>query len=210
MPRVLCEKCQRPQSVCLCPHFVHLNAPCRLLILQHPSEQKQALATVPILQQCIEPCEVWVGEDFSQHAGLPELLQEGAGIRVVFPANEAAKWRFGENHGVQANSVSTLIVLDGTWKKAKKIWYLNPWLHALPTVSLTDFPKTQYRIRQSTIEASLSTLEAVMHSFNWLTNSQLYDDLSNPFMAMIEMQIQKMGEETFLAHYGASEEDLME
>ena len=65
MPRKLCDQCDRPENVCLCAHLVNLQAPCKVLILQHPSEQKQALATVPILQKCLSPLQVWVGKEFS-------------------------------------------------------------------------------------------------------------------------------------------------
>jgi len=59
----MCADCARPVSVCLCklipsPPF-HLRT--RLLILQHPHEQKQKLATVPVLARCVQPCHVIVG-----------------------------------------------------------------------------------------------------------------------------------------------------
>ncbi|EAT11809.1 hypothetical protein RED65_05464 [Oceanobacter sp. RED65] len=172
-----------------------------MLILQHPSEQKQALATVPILQRCVEPCEVWVGEDFSQNPRLTDLLKNPQSLRVVFPSSGATDWYCDQPDTSVSNHVSTVILIDGTWNKAKKIWHMNPWLHSLPAVHLKNFPATEYRIRQSSVEGSLSTLEAAMHSLNWLTGSARFDDLAKPFEAMIDMQIQKMGKEIFDAHY---------
>jgi len=201
MPRKLCNRCLRPLNVCLCEHLVNLQAPCRVLILQHPSEQKQPLATVPILQLCLSPVEVLVGEDFSNHKVVMALLKQPENVRVLFPGEHASNWQVGQGAD-SSERVDTLIVLDGTWRKAKKMWFVNEWLQALPAVNLLGAPKSQYQIRSSTIAGGVSTLEAVALSCNYLAGSSDFDELNKPFNAMIDMQIRKMGQEIFQAHYG--------
>ncbi len=201
MPRKLCNRCLRPLNVCLCEHLVNLQAPCRVLILQHPSEQKQPLATVPILQLCLSPIEVLVGEDFSNHKVVKALLKQPENTRVLFPGENASDWQVGQGAD-SSERVDTLIVLDGTWRKAKKMWFVNEWLQALPAVNLQGAPKSQYQIRSSSIAGGVSTLEAVALSCNYLAGSSAFDELNKPFNAMIDMQIKKMGQEIFQAHYG--------
>ncbi|WP_283787299.1 tRNA-uridine aminocarboxypropyltransferase [Bermanella sp. WJH001] len=207
MPRKLCEHCQRPLAVCICPYLVNLQAPCRLLILQHPSEQKQALATVPLLQLCIKPLDVLVGEEFEHLDVVQGLLRNPKSCRVLFPAANSEEWNLTE----QANSVEgieTLIIIDGTWRKAKRIWHMNPWLAKLPCVHLSNIPSSQYQIRSSSIEGGVSTLEAVMHGCHYLSsNKGGFDELLKPFNAMVDMQIKKMGQEVFLAHYAKQLQD---
>ena len=62
-----------------------------------------------------------------------------------------------------------LILLDGTWRKAKKMWLLNPWLHNLPSWHFQQPPKNQYRMRKTNIKHSLSTLEAAAYSLSCLS-----------------------------------------
>ncbi|KAL4418806.1 hypothetical protein ABPG77_006775 [Micractinium sp. CCAP 211/92] len=52
-----CERCERPSSVCLCATLptAPLRLAGRVIILQHPHEQKKRLATVPVLQKCVDP-----------------------------------------------------------------------------------------------------------------------------------------------------------
>jgi len=201
MPRKLCEHCQRPLAVCICPYLVNLQAPCRLLILQHPSEQKQALATVPLLQLCIEPLDVLIGESFGHLEIIQSILKRPDECRVLFPSEHSVQWDLSKQ--VESDeAVSTLIILDGTWRKAKRIWHMNPWLEQLPSVQLSNAPKSQYQIRASSVEGGVSTLEAVMHGCNYLSGRAQFNELLKPFNAMIDMQIQKMGKEVFLAHYG--------
>ena len=53
-----------------------------------------------------------------------------------------------------------LVVLDGTWRKSRKMLYLNPPLHALPRLVLAGEPPSAYQIRKAHQPAQLSSLEA--------------------------------------------------
>ena len=53
-----------------------------------------------------------------------------------------------------------LIVLDATWRKSRKMLYLNPLLHKLPRLTLQNLPSSRYRIRKAHKPDQLSTLEA--------------------------------------------------
>ena len=52
------------------------------------------------------------------------------------------------------------MVLDGTWRKSRKMLYQNPVLHALPRLPLTQMPASHYLIRKAHAPDQLSTLEA--------------------------------------------------
>ena len=200
MPRKICHQCQRPHTVCLCAHRIDLQAPCQILILQHPSEQKQPLATVPILRLCLSPLEVLVGEDFSGHGVVKTLLKKKSRCRILFPADNCQTWTVGQ-YAKPEEVIDTLIVLDGTWRKAKKIWHINQWLQQIPFVNLANTPNSLYQIRSTSIAGGVSTLEAVTHACNYLDGSKRFEQLYEPFKAMIDMQINKMGRDVFLAHY---------
>ena len=53
-----------------------------------------------------------------------------------------------------------LIVLDGTWRKSRKMLYLNPLLQRLPRLVLSDTGGSNYQIRKAHKPDQLSTLEA--------------------------------------------------
>jgi len=204
VPRKLCDGCSRPVSVCICEHLVSVVAPIEVVILQHPSEQKQALATVPLIGRCLSPVSVLVGEDFSDHELIKGLSASPNEVRVVYPTDSAEEWKIGDSASESDHQVRTLIFIDGTWRKAKRIWHTNPWLAQLPAVILTGMAPTAYKIRSSSVEGGVSTLEAVVGALNYLTASSDFDQLQKPFNAMIDLQIQKMGSEVFAAHYQES------
>jgi DTW domain-containing protein YfiP len=104
---------------------------------------------------------------------------------------------------------SHLILLDGTWKKAKKIFFSSTLLHSLPAFSLTPSKKSEYKIRSSQFEESLSTLEASTLALNILEPTLNCESLEYAFKKMIDFQIEKMGAETFEKNYRSriSDED---
>ena len=185
-----------------------LTAPCELVVLQHPSEQKQALATVPILQACFTNLTLIIGEQLANESQVKTILDNPEGTYVIFPAEGSEVWNMApfdtkDEPTQQLEGLpKRLIILDGTWRKAKLLWHLNPWLHSFKTISLEGMPNSEYLIRSSTVPGGVSTLEAVMHCCNYLSKGQEYSPLLRPFKAMIDWQIKKMGKETFLAHYG--------
>ena len=207
MPRKLCESCGRPLNVCLCDDLVSLKAPCEVAILQHPSELKQPLATVPILKLCLQPLHILVGEDFSENTELTELLSKHKNVCVLYPHDDAQEWTLDvdlQQQEPSAKDVDLIVVIDGTWRKAKRIWLSNPFLQTLSCVKLTGGPEGQYQVRSTTVEGGISTLEAVAQACNYLSGSQQFNELYVPFKAMIDMQIKKMGPEIFKAHYEKS------
>jgi hypothetical protein len=55
-----------------------------------------------------------------------------------------------------------VVVLDGTWKEAKTLWWRNPWLLKMRRLVLNPQHKSRYgRIRREPRREALSTLEAV-------------------------------------------------
>jgi DTW domain-containing protein YfiP len=150
--------------------------------------------------------DVLVGEEFEHCHQVQTLLNEPQSCRVLFPSNESVQWDVSQPL-TKAEEIKTLIIIDGTWRKAKRIWHMNPWLAQLPCVSLSNVPKSQYQIRSSSIDGGVSTLEAVMHGCHYLAGGKGYEGLLNPFNAMIDMQIKKMGEDVFLAHYSKQQDD---
>lgn len=61
-----------------------------------------------------------------------------------------------------------LVVLDGTWRKSRKMLYQNPLLQALPRLPLTQMPASHYLIRKAHAPDQLSTLEASCYALGQL------------------------------------------
>ncbi|GHS82640.1 DTW domain-containing protein [Pseudomonas sp. PAGU 2196] len=197
MPRPRCERCQRPLDHCLCPLIPSLDSRTRVVLLQHPSESSHALNTARLAALGLVNAELRVGEVFDD---LVELLQTpGYRPALLFPGEHA---RVLTAYGEGDDRPLLLIVPDGTWRKARKLLYLNPLLEALPRVTLGAVAPSRYRLRKAPEPGALSTLEAVVEALNVLEQPARYDALLKPFEALIEGQIKAMGAETFQRNHG--------
>jgi len=164
-----------------------------VLVLQHPDEVDHALNTAHLAVLGLRNATLWVGEVFAALPGW--LAQPGYRTCLLFPGEQArsvaAFGSDGDGRPVR------LVVPDGTWRKARKLLYLNPALADLPRVTLADAPPSRYRLRKAPMEGSLSTLEAIVAALNLLEAPADYAALLKPFDALIEGQIAAMGEDTF-------------
>lgn len=189
MSRPSCSRCQRPSDRCLCALIPSLASHVQVLILQHPSEARHALNTARLAALGLRNAELRVGESFAPPADeLPSYL--------LFPADDALA-----PSSLVAAGPLRLIVPDGTWRKARKLLYLNPWLAALPRIALPEGLASRYRLRKAPEPGALATVEAIATALNQLEGTQRFDALLRPFDALIDGQISAMGEELYRRHH---------
>ncbi|MGB4074986.1 tRNA-uridine aminocarboxypropyltransferase [Pseudomonas sp.] len=200
MPRAQCPRCTRPFERCLCALIPQLSSRSRILILQHPSEVKHALNTARLAALGLCNAELLVGEVFEE---LPALLQQpGYQTCLLFPGDAALPAaQFAQ---AQTGLPLLLVVPDGTWRKARKLLHLNPVLAALPRVVLPDGLQSRYRLRKAPMPGALSTIEAIVSVLNIVEAPACFDALLRPFEALIEGQIEAMGEQTYQRNHGDS------
>ena len=79
------------------------------------------------------------------------------------------------------------MVIDASWKKSKKILFLNPALQSLPRIGLTDLATSQYQIRSTSQTDGVSTIEAIYYALSELED-QPVNDLLLPFLTMVSRQ----------------------
>lgn len=54
----------------------------------------------------------------------------------------------------------TFLLLDGTWKQARKMFHMSTWMQHIPVVKLQMNTHGSYRLRQGSHDVQVSTLEA--------------------------------------------------
>ena len=201
MPRAQCPRCQRPLVQCLCALIPQLPSCTRVLILQHPQEAKHALNTARLAALGLPNSELRCAEVFEE---LPELLNDPQWQScLLFPgAQSEPVAAFANNHPLKPLQ---LVVPDGTWRKVRKLLYLNPLLEQLPRVTLATLTASRYRLRKAPMQDALSTLEAIVRALNEVEGAGRFDPLLAPFDALIEGQIAAIGQLTYQRNHQQAE-----
>ncbi|WP_206486344.1 tRNA-uridine aminocarboxypropyltransferase [Thalassotalea sp. G2M2-11] len=172
MSRPYCNSCHRPEVSCICHLMTRVNNDIEVVVLQHPSEVKQAKGTVTLLSQSLSLSHVFVGETFGSDPKLQQLLTKYHGkTALLYPSAQAKLIDGNYQASVDELDVRCLILLDGTWKKAYRLFMVNHFLQQLPHIVLADTFESRYQIRSTKKQGALSTLEACCHALSLLESA---------------------------------------
>ncbi len=179
--RRYCEQCRRPLSVCLCPYIHVLSSPVELIIWQDPTEARHPLSTAPLLHKSIAGSRLLVADCLQPQDIFAAGKQNTTALLYPFTHKPA----LAEDARIQ---IQQLLVLDGTWRKVRRLLHLNPWLNDLPHIALTPQQPSGYAIRASQQRGGLSTIEAGVSALQWLDPSQDYKPVLRVLNRMVEVQ----------------------
>lgn len=160
-----CDTCHRPTVACVCDRIVSYPTQRRVLILQHPQERDALLGSAQILEASLPNARIVVGLSWRNlGAALEEESVDASRWAVLFPDRESLGDRAETRSGspIAPASLAGIVVLDGTWSKAKTLWWRNPWLNKLNRLSLNPQKPSIYgRLRAEPRREFVSTLESV-------------------------------------------------
>lgn len=145
-----------------------------MLILQHPLEVHQVKGSARLLHLSLANSRIEIGESFAS-TRLQELLTANWLTDAPAQSQKQAILLYPEppQNAAQCNSAEIalqpeladpaqlrLVVIDGSWRKSRKMLYLNPLLQSLPRLCLSIIPASKYHIRKAHRPDQLSTFEA--------------------------------------------------
>lgn len=179
--RPFCYRCHKPRVTCICRLVSRVQNRTPVWIVQHPREQFHPIGTARIARLGLEQVEVDVRH--RDRTGPPRGFPEGAAL--LYP-------------GKTARDLSTLgqcppkalVLLDGTWPHARRLFRDNPWLHGLERYGLVPPEPSRYRIRKEPAPQCVSTIESVVYALSLIEpDTEGLDGLLTAFHGMIDDQI---------------------
>jgi len=141
--RPRCPHCHRALRTCICSLAQAVAHQAEVLILMHPMEVHEAKGTGHLLHLCLPHSRVMVGEEFDaaeleaalhgswtswadtdgapRHSLLlyPDTAEQDAALGLAAASPLPLPWP-------QPPERLRLVVIDGTWRKSRKMLYLNP------------------------------------------------------------------------------------
>ena len=167
-PRDFCVLCRRPRAACYCSLIKPFDSTPRFIILTQPREAKHSFGTGRMAHLCITNSLLIEGVDFSANEQLNAMFRD----RKIFPLvlyprkaslNVSILSQEDRAAIVPADRELAIIVLDGTWKTARKMIRLSRNLQNLTYISFDPPRPSRYRLRRQPRAQYYSTLEAIHH-----------------------------------------------
>jgi DTW domain-containing protein YfiP len=146
-----------------------------VLVLQHPHEQREPLATAPAIVAGLSRARLVAGlswPNVERALGRPADAKRWA---VLYLGSARPRALAGQDEIILLGrdgeplahpepvlrSLDGIVLLDGTWSQAKTLWWRNPWLLKLHRLVLNPpRPARLGRLRREPRREALSTLEA--------------------------------------------------
>ncbi|XP_063709761.1 tRNA-uridine aminocarboxypropyltransferase 2 [Culicoides brevitarsis] len=191
--RKLCLQCERPLNACWCSALpkVPLTPRNRIVLLQHPAEEKRCLRTAPMLKLGLAEgkCLIYKGKRFLDWKIDDELKEifESENSLLLYPSRDSIDIaNIPKDKGPY-----NILILDGTWQQAKAIYSNNPQLHKLQPIKLIPRGNSSYIIRTQPHEKCLSTFESAIEALAILEDNEQYrEDLVKPLNHLCQVQLE--------------------
>lgn len=168
--RARCSRCRFLIEQCVCKWVPELKTILKVLVIQDPKEAKHAKNTVSLLRLGLPSIEcVSIDDRNLLERSLSEL--KASKWRLVFPCDDAV----AVESMCQADlaQIEGVILLDATWRKAKKMYFTEPLLNRFQAITFLQPPDGQYAIRKSPNALSVSTLEACAYVIEQITEENM-------------------------------------
>jgi DTW domain-containing protein len=196
LKRQLCSACLRPKITCICHLVSRVDTDIEVLILQHPLEVAETKGTARLLHLSLPNSKLLTGELFvdavlispKNTILLYPITAEDHSLGIESPPELPANW-LNQLHNIR------LIIIDGTWRKSRKILRKNPYLQTLPRLVLIDLPAGLYTIRKARKPHQLSTIEAASAALAQLEGDMVkfapLNHVFSAFNALIATQMKR-------------------
>jgi DTW domain-containing protein YfiP len=148
----------------MCGKVASLDNQCRVLILQHPQEQYKLLNSAMLAHMALKNSVLRVGLSWRNlsHALDEETDQKEWGVLtlrgIVDPSRKIEIFSTKKRLLPIVTKFKGIVVLDGSWKQAKAMWWRNPWLLKLTRITLNP---SHASLRAQTKKQGLSTIESI-------------------------------------------------
>ncbi|MFQ3790353.1 tRNA-uridine aminocarboxypropyltransferase [Halomonas sp. A29] len=185
-----CAGCQLPVLNCLCPYQASAESEAQIWLITHPLEHFKPTNTGRLIHDVLPATEVFTWYRTAPDARLLALLDDPRFAPfVIFPDDQPD---YAERVvGIEAvgeiktnGRIPVFILIDGTWRQARRIFRKSPYLDRLPVLPLATTRLTRYRLRKPASQAHLCTAEVaaeLLRQSGDVDAAQVLDDYFDAF-----------------------------
>ncbi|EGW38852.1 DTW domain-containing protein [Desulfosporosinus sp. OT] len=181
-----CNQCGLPIINCLCNKLSEVRTQAKFWILSSEREFYRPSNTARLLKLINpESTEIFLWERTkSPEQLIKNISREKYSVFVLFPVEDEEL----ANRKVAfqpTGNIPAFIILDGTWKEARKIFRKSDFLMGLPIVSIEPNYASSYDLRRGAAEGNLCTIETAIEILKMneeIETSQIIEDYYKLFI----------------------------
>jgi DTW domain-containing protein YfiP len=176
-----CPRCFLRTSHCLCAELPTLTTPCQFVILRHIKEAWRTSNTARLAALALPGTQIVSYGSPGPTLALGALSQSDSWL--LFPGISAP--------GIPAAG-ERIVVLDGSWRQARRMLHRLPGLQNLRRLSLPADSGVM-RLRRPTVPSGMSTLEAIAGAVGLVQGQEAANALQKLYRSLVDRSRQLRG-----------------
>lgn len=177
-----CDDCLLPKSACICDAKPQSTAKSAFLFLMYRGEYYKPTNTGRLIADVAQENFAFVWNRTQPDQALLELLNNARYQPIViFPHQDVDEKRRISQIPEQKNRIPLFIMLDGTWREAKKMMAKSPYLNDFPVLGITPEKSSNYILREAVHQHQLCTAEVGVEVLRLAGELQSADSLETYF-----------------------------
>jgi DTW domain-containing protein YfiP len=182
-----CPRCWIQRAWCLCDLIPEIQTAIEVVIVRHRIEFWRTSGTGRIAALALGRCRIiQLDDDFD---AVNAELEKLGGAWLLYPDGSTSP---APGSGTSAGP-SRLIVLDGSWRQARRMLKRLPALWLLPRLSLPDKPDPPLRLRTGRSSRERSTLESIADAMRLFGGDEAAQALFRVHELFVERSLRMRG-----------------
>ena len=199
-----CEGCALVKEFCICELKKNLESKVNFILLTHSNELKKRTNTGVIIERNMKSTRVieWMRKEPSKE--LLDIINSELDVYLLYPDIEEFQDKTFENlpnkdkeilsdkelletscikiaDDLSQGNEKYIIILDGTWQEAQKMFNRSEYLKNIKRLSLTPENLSEYKLRRKKDENHLCTVEAAIITLMKFGENENSDSLKSYF-----------------------------
>jgi len=196
---IRCEQCRIAVEHCICALSPKVVSNAGFLLLMYDTEVLKPSNTGRLIADVIPDTFAFLWSRTEENTDLLNVLNDDQWQPfVVFPEQyvEPEREVFKENLPIESGKKPLFIMLDGSWREAKKIFRKSPYLNKFPVVAFdpekvnNEQMASRYQIRNATAENQFATAEVAARMLA-LVDENINANLLDLWFDVFSFQYQK-------------------
>ena len=180
-----CPRCYVMQAHCLCAQVPRVDNRTQVVVLRHAFEASKSTNTARTAALALHRIRI-IDWEPGAPPDVDALLASLGRAWLLYPGASSADAGAG-------SKPDAVIVVDGTWRQARKMLKTHPALLRLPKLSLPPVPSPVLRLRNAPTDDARSTLESIADALALLEGPRVGAPLRQLHDVMVERVLRSRG-----------------
>ncbi|PCI28845.1 MAG: DTW domain-containing protein [SAR324 cluster bacterium] len=158
-----CDQCGLYLHICICDYQPQIRSKVQYWLLMHPMESRKPTNTGKLIANCIDSTKTFIWDRLHPpEEFIRELKNPQYRIYLIFPDDFTEDKSLVTDYVEEDDRIPVFLILDGTWKQARKIYRRSEYLQRLLHLPLIPQQKSRYTLRRASREHHLCTVEVAV------------------------------------------------